>query len=71
MIKARNVLSDEWRWIRLVEISDDKIREIYWLVIRAYNYAIDSSLYDVIDELFELRQILEEILEVNKIEKFV
>ena len=59
------------RWIRLVEISDDKIREIYWLVIRAYNHAIDSSLYDVIDELFELRQILEEILEVNKIEKFV
>lgn len=55
----------------MVEISDDKIREIYWLVIRAYNYAIDSSLYDVIDELFELRQILEEILEVNKIEKFV
>ena len=55
----------------MVEISDDKIREIYWLVIRAYNYAIDSSLPDVIDELFELRQILEEILEVNKIEKFV
>ncbi len=55
----------------MVEISDDKIREIYWLVIRAYNHAIDSSLYDVIDELFELRQILEEILEVNKIEKFV
>jgi len=45
-----------------VEVDVEKLNFIRYLVERAYNEQINSEYYEVLDILFELRELLDEIL---------
>ena len=45
-----------------IEVDVEKLDFIRYLVKRAYNEQINSEYYEVLDILFELREILDEIL---------
>jgi len=45
-----------------IEVDIEKLDFIRYLVKRAYNEQINSNYYEVLDILFELREILDEIM---------
>lgn len=45
-----------------IEVDIEKLNFIRYLVKRAYNEQINSNYYEVLDMLFELRELLDELL---------
>lgn len=45
-----------------MEVDDNELREIYWLIERAYRHILEWEWEDVVDILFELKERMMKII---------